>query len=242
MKLIKLDAIDSTNDFLKGLAATEELENYTVVTTENQTKGRGQMGAVWNSEKSKNLIMSVFVKDLLVGVEDIYKLNIATALALIQVLKTFEIQNLRIKWPNDIMSDNLKIAGILIENSFKSNGTISSVIGIGLNVNQTNFENLPKASSMAVIANSSFDKEELVVLIVERLKVNLELVNSNPHYLWKVYTEVLFKRGVPMPFKKETEKAFMGIIQGVSTAGKLIVLLEDDSIVEYGLKEIQMLY
>jgi BirA family biotin operon repressor/biotin-[acetyl-CoA-carboxylase] ligase len=242
MKLIKLDAIDSTNDFLKGLSATEELENYTVVTAENQTKGRGQMGAVWNSEKSKNLIMSVFIKDLLVGVEDIYKLNIATALALIQVLKTFEIQNLSIKWPNDIMSDNLKIAGILIENSFKSNGTISSVIGIGLNVNQTNFENLPKASSMAVIANSSFDKEELVVLIVERLKINLELVNSNPDYLWKEYTEVLFKRGVPMPFKKEIENAFMGIIQGVSTAGKLIVLLEDESIVEYGLKEIQMLY
>ncbi|MBA0883979.1 biotin--[acetyl-CoA-carboxylase] ligase [Flavobacterium undicola] len=242
MKLIKLDAIDSTNDFLKGLSATEELENYTVVTAENQTKGRGQMGAVWNSEKSKNLIMSVFVRDLLVGVEDIYKLNIATALALIQVLKTFDIQNLRIKWPNDIMSDNLKIAGILIENSFKSNDTISSVIGIGLNVNQTNFENLPKASSMAVIANSSFDKEELVVLIVERLKINLELVNSNPQYLWKEYTEVLFKKGVPIPFKKETEKAFMGIIQGVSAAGKLIVLLEDDSIIEYGLKEIQMLY
>jgi len=242
MKLIKLDAIDSTNDFLKGLSATEELENYTVVTAENQTKGRGQMGAVWNSEKSKNLIMSVFVKGLLVNTEEIYKLNIATALTLIQVLKTFDIQNLSIKWPNDIMSANFKIAGILIENSFKSDGSISSVIGIGLNVNQTDFEILPKASSMAVIANSSFDKEELVVLIVEQLKMNLALVNSNPNHLWKEYLEVLFKKGVPMPFKKETGKAFMGIIQGVSETGKLIILLEDDSIVEYGLKEIQMLY
>ncbi|RVT76663.1 biotin--[acetyl-CoA-carboxylase] ligase [Flavobacterium sufflavum] len=242
MKVIKLDAIDSTNDFLKGLSATEELENYTVVTAENQTKGRGQMGAVWNSEKSKNLIMSVFVKGLLVGVEEIYKLNIATALALIEVLKTFNIQNLSIKWPNDIMSANYKIAGILIENSFKSDGSISSVIGIGLNVNQTNFENLPKASSMAVITNSSFDKDELVPLIVEQFEVNLELINLNPQYLWEKYTEVLFKKGVPMPFKLENQKAFMGIIQGVSATGKLIVLLENDSIVEYGLKEIQMLY
>lgn len=242
MKLIKLDAIDSTNDFLKGLSATEELENFTVVTAENQTKGRGQMGAVWNSEKSKNLIMSVFVKDLLVGVEAIYNFNIATTLTLIQVLKTFNIPNLSIKWPNDIMSANSKIAGILIENSFKSDGTISSVIGIGLNVNQTDFENLPKASSMAVVVNSTFDKDELVVLIVERLKVNLGLVASNPQYLWNEYFKLLFKKGIPMPFKTETEKAFMGIIQGVTQKGKLVVLLEDDTFAEYDVKEIQMLY
>ncbi|MEO8253444.1 MAG: biotin--[acetyl-CoA-carboxylase] ligase, partial [Flavobacterium sp.] len=81
MKLIKLDAIDSTNDFLKELSTTQILENYITVTAENQTNGRGQMGSVWNSERSKNLIMSVYVKDLLVNIEQIYILNIATALA-----------------------------------------------------------------------------------------------------------------------------------------------------------------
>ncbi|OYX82903.1 MAG: biotin--[acetyl-CoA-carboxylase] ligase [Flavobacteriales bacterium 32-34-25] len=242
MKLIKLDAIDSTNDFLKGLSTTQELENYTVVTAENQTKGRGQMGAVWNSEKSKNLIMSIFVKDLLAGIEGIYQLNIATALAIIEVLKTFEIQNLSIKWPNDIMSANFKLAGILIENSFKSDGSIATIIGIGLNVNQTNFDNLPKASSMAVVSNSVFDKDELVLLIVEKLKENFKLLNSNSEVLWNTYLELLFKKEVPMPFVVNNQKPFMGIIKGVSTSGKLILLLEDDSVVEYGLKEIQMLY
>lgn len=242
MKLIKLDAIDSTNDFLKGMSAKQELENYTVVTAENQTKGKGQMGSVWNSEKSKNLIMSVFVKDLLVGIDGIYQLNIATALAVIQVLKTFDIKNLSIKWPNDIMSDNFKLAGILIENSFKSDGSITTIIGIGLNVNQTNFENLPKASSMAVVTSSNFDKDQLVVLIVEQLKANFELLASNSQILWDRYTEVLFKKGVPMAFTIDNQKPFMGIIKGVSAAGKLILLLENDSIVEFGLKEIQMLY
>jgi len=242
MKLIKLDAIDSTNDFLKGMSAKQELENYTVVTAENQTKGKGQMGAVWNSEKSKNLIMSVFVKDLLIGVEGIYQLNVATALAVIQVLKTFDIKNLSIKWPNDIMSDNFKLAGILIENSFKSDGSITSIIGIGLNVNQTNFENLPKASSMAVVANSNFDKEELVVLIVERLKANFELLVSNSQILWDDYLKILFKKGVPMAFVVEGQKPFMGIIKGVSATGKLLLLLENESVAEFGLKEIQMLY
>ncbi|HTG65482.1 MAG TPA: biotin--[acetyl-CoA-carboxylase] ligase [Flavobacterium sp.] len=242
MKLIKLDAIDSTNDFLKGLAGTQELENFTVVTAENQTKGKGQMGAVWNSERSKNLIMSVFVRGLLVDAEGIYKLNIATALAIVEVLKKFKIQNLSIKWPNDIMSANFKIAGILIENSFKSDGTISSVIGIGLNVNQTDFVNLPKASSMAVLANDFFDKEEIAFFIVENLKANLVLLNSNPQILWDNYLKVLFKIAVPMPFKTEADNAFMGIIRGVTPKGKLMLQLEDDRVVEYGVKEIQMLY
>lgn len=242
MKLIKLDAIDSTNDFLKGLSVTEELENFTVVTAENQTKGRGQMGAVWNSEKSKNLIMSIFVRDLLVRAGDVYSFNIATSLSIIEVLKSYNIPNLSVKWPNDIMSANFKIAGVLIENSFKSDGSISSVIGIGLNVNQTDFQNLPKASSMAVIANSTFDKDELVVLIAERLKVNLALVGSDSEFLWTQYDNYLFKKGVPVAFTTDSQKVFMGIIQGVSQKGKLIVLLEDDRFVEYGLKEIQMLY
>lgn len=242
MKLIKLDAIDSTNDFLKGLSASQELENFTVVTAENQTKGRGQMGAVWDSEKGKNLIMSVFVKDVSVGIEDIYQLNIATALALVQVLNDFKIKNLSIKWPNDIMSANFKLAGILIENSFKTDGSIATIIGIGLNVNQTNFENLPKASSMAIVSNSFFNKDELVVLIVERLKFNLARINVNSQKLWHEYLEILFKKGVPMPFKMDNQKAFMGIIQGVTQKGKLVVLLEDDTFGEYEVKEIQMLY
>ena len=87
MKLIKLDAIDSTNEFLKGLANKQELENFTVVTAENQTKGKGQMGAVWPSEAGKNLIMSVLVKDFLSDIEQVYNLNIAVSLAVIEALR-----------------------------------------------------------------------------------------------------------------------------------------------------------
>ncbi len=88
MKLIKLDAIDSTNEFLKGLSSKQDLENFTVVTAENQTKGKGQMGSVWTSEAGKNLIMSVFVKDSLSDVSQIYNLNIAVALAVIESLES----------------------------------------------------------------------------------------------------------------------------------------------------------
>ncbi len=242
MKLIKLDAIDSTNEFLKGISTQPDLENFTVVTAENQTKGKGQMGAVWNSEVGKNLIMSVLVKGFLLEINEIFNLNIAISLAVITVLKKNNIPDLSIKWPNDILSANKKIGGILIENSIKSDGTILSIVGLGLNVNQTNFEGLPKASSLAVVTGKEFDKEKLLFEIIANLELNVAESKLNPASLRQQFVDLLYKKGVPMPFTNQKEEKFMGIIQGISTIGKLQVLLEDDSVAEFDIKEIQMLY
>ncbi|HQZ24659.1 MAG TPA: biotin--[acetyl-CoA-carboxylase] ligase [Flavobacterium sp.] len=242
MQLIKLDAIDSTNEFLKGLSSNQLLENFTVVTAENQTKGKGQMGAVWNSEPSKNLIMSVLVTDFVTDINQIFDINIVVSVSIIQVLQDLNIPELSIKWPNDIMSYNKKIGGILIENSIKSDGSINSIVGLGLNVNQMNFENLPKASSLALICNATFDKEEILLKIIENLEQNVELWFHNSDYFWSFFANRLFKKGVPMPFEDQNQQNFMGIIQGVSPIGKLEILLEDDSISEFDIKEIQMLY
>ena len=242
MKVIKLDAIDSTNDFLKGLASKQDLENFTVVTAQSQSKGKGQMGAVWTSEKSKNLIMSVLIKNVLFNIDAIFDLNIAVSLAVITVLEKYQIPKLSIKWPNDIMSDSKKIGGILIENCIKSDGSIYSIVGLGLNVNQTNFENLPKASSLSCVSNNIFDISTLVDEIVNDMK---EKTNNNLEKNTldiKLYTQYLFKIKVPMAFSLPSGSVFMGIIQGVSGLGKLQVLLEDDSIQEFDIKEIQMMY
>lgn len=242
MKLIKLDAIDSTNEFLKGLSSNQVTENFTVVTAESQTKGKGQMGAVWVSEPGKNLIMSVLVKDFLLDNSLIFDINIVVSVSVIQALEQLDIPELSIKWPNDIMSYNKKIGGILIENSLKSDGEIVSIVGLGLNVNQTNFEYLPKASSLAAICNASFDKEELLLKIVEKLEHNIQFWHKKGESLWEDFTNTLFKKGIPMPFSDENQQNFMGIIQGVTTLGKLQILLEDDSISEFDIKEVQMLY
>lgn len=242
MKLIKLDAIDSTNEFLKALSNKQDLENFTVVTAENQTKGKGQMGSEWSSEIGKNLIMSILIKDYLFDINLIFNLNIAVSLAVIETLESINIPDLSIKWPNDILSYNKKIGGILIENSIKSDGTILSVVGLGLNVNQTNFDNLPKASSLAAICERFFDKDELLFLIVENLEKKLSEWNKKAAVFWDNYTNRLFKKGVPMAFSDQNNQNFMGIIQGVSAIGKLRILLEDDRIAEFDIKEIQMLY
>jgi BirA family transcriptional regulator, biotin operon repressor / biotin---[acetyl-CoA-carboxylase] ligase len=242
MKLIKLDAIDSTNEFLKGLSSSQSVENFTVVTAEIQTKGKGQMGSTWTSEPSKNLIMSVLINSFLFDNNQIFDINIATSVSVIQALATFNIPELSIKWPNDIMSYNKKIGGILIENSLKSNGTIVSVIGLGLNVNQTDFKLLPKASSLAALCNTSFNKEEILLKIIEKLEQNILSWNQNKDSLWLYFSKKLFKVGVPMPFADRNQQNFMGIIQGITSLGKLQIILEDDSVSEFDIKEIQMLY
>ncbi len=243
MKLIKLDAIDSTNDFLRNLLNHNDPENFTVVTAEDQTEGKGQMGSVWVSEKGKNLTMSILVKDFVFDISQIYNLNTAIATAIISVLKKYNIPKLSIKWPNDIMSDNKKVGGILIENIIKGSSQIDSIVGIGLNVNQINFDGLPKASSLSLMANRTFEKELLLLEIVESIKQNVVRLSEGKAFeIWQNYTDLLFKKGLPMAFENQQRQRFMGIIQGVTKTGQLELLLEDDTTKTYGIKEIQMLY
>jgi BirA family biotin operon repressor/biotin-[acetyl-CoA-carboxylase] ligase len=242
MKLIKLDAIDSTNEFLKGLSSTQLLENFTVVTAENQTKGKGQMGSSWLSESGKNLIISVLIKDVLHDNSQLFNLNRIIAVSIIEALQGFNIPELSIKWPNDIMSYNKKIGGILIENILKNKGVIQSIVGLGLNVNQIDFDQLPKASSLAVVCKTTFDKDEILLKIMDVLQSNCLLFIKNNYDFFSQYSDMLFKKGIPMPFLDSKGQKFMGIIQGVSPNGKLQILLKDDTISEFVIKEIQMLY
>ena len=117
-----------------------------------------------------------------------------------------------------------------------------SVVGIGLNVNQKNFEKLPNASSLYLISNAEFDKNLLLNLIVEKMKQRIESWQTSSDNFWKEYFNSLFRKGIPMPFKNLEDKNFMGIIQGVSAVGKIQILLEDDTVSEFDIKEIQMLY
>ena len=242
MLIIKLDAIDSTNDYLKALANDKPLDNFTTVVAQNQTKGRGQMGTQWQSEPDKNLTMSILFKEVLTDKVDIFYLNAAVALTLIRVLESLNISKVTVKWPNDIMADAKKVGGILIENSIKSDGTIRSIIGIGLNVNQTDFSNLPKATSLALEIHEEINKDTLMIKILEQLKHSIGLLRDQSDQVWQSYHDYLFKKNIPMVFQDNSGNKFMGIIQSVSRYGMLQLLLEDDNVASFGIKEITMLY
>jgi BirA family biotin operon repressor/biotin-[acetyl-CoA-carboxylase] ligase len=242
MNIIKLSAINSTNDYLKELSATQHLDNFTIVTAAHQTQGRGQMGTQWSAEPGKNLTFSILIKDLLTEVTSIFYLNAAVAVSITDALMQFKIPRLSIKWPNDILAGNKKLGGILIENNIRSNGEIFSIAGIGLNVNQLQFPGLPKATSMAVAAGKDFDADAVMLLIAEKLKHNVQrLLHHDERDVWNSYLKQLYKKNVPMTFEKNNQK-FMGIIKGVSSNGNLQVQLEDDTIAEFSLKEVQLLY
>lgn len=243
MHIIKLSAIDSTNSYLKELTSKQTVENFTVVLAENQTNGRGQRGANWEVESGKNLTFSVLIKDVLLNFEEVFNLNVVVAVSLFQTFSNLKIPSLTIKWANDILADKKKICGILIENQFKSNSEILSVIGIGINVNQENFLNLPQASSLKNISGSDWNKEEVLLTFLNQFQNNINLYkNEGANYFWEVYHENLFKKNVPMAFEDNSNTKFMGIIKQVLPNGLLEIELEDDSLKLFDIKEIKMLY
>ena len=243
MRIIKLDAIDSTNRFLKALSAQESCENFTVVSTESQTEGKGQRGSGWVSEVGKNLTFSVLYNQRVEGITSLFTLNMIIALSIVEALKTVSNLNFVIKWPNDILAENKKIGGILIENTFKNSSEVQSIIGIGLNVNQSQFENLPQASSLFLLENKVFNRETMLISIVNQLEFNLkQLPILGETHFWNAYHQILFKKDVVSAFESVAGYRFVGKIQEVTQEGKLAVLLEDDSVQFFDVKEVKMLY
>lgn len=151
--IIWLERVDSTND--EARRHISEIDNLSVVSALEQTKGRGQRGNRWSSQPGENLTFSLVVKDFRIKANEQSAISQATALSLVDLLSRHEIKA-RIKWPNDIYTGDEKICGILIENSLKGSEIDWSIIGIGLNVNQTAFpEDLPNPTSMKLCTGNS---------------------------------------------------------------------------------------
>lgn len=243
MHIIKLNATDSTNTFLRKLSNEEKLKDYTVIVTKQQTKGRGQMGTVWESAANKNLTFSVF-KDLeLFKIEHSFVLSMIASVSIFEALKNMGIPNLYIKWPNDILADNKKICGILIENVMKNNKLNSSIIGIGLNVNQLKFNKLPNASSLKSVTGKFYNLDEVLINILSSLNQNFGLYqNGGIPEIRQKYVDSLFRLKEQSTFRDKNNKFFSGTIQGISDSGKLKILLENNAIEEFDLKHAVLLY
>ena len=239
MQIIKLNAIDSTNRYLADLVSKIPLKDYAVVVAQYQSAGRGQRGSNWQSEKGKNLIISILKKNIEIKVQDQFEINMRVSMAILITLKTFGIPNLSVKWPNDILSYNKKISGVLIQLITKKQKINQAIIGIGINVNQTYFDNLPQASSMKSVMGTAFDIEALTTELMAQLKHYFDIPNTDK--LMSEYESVLFRKNEPSCFVNTQGLSFVGIIQGVSKIGMLRIRSEK-TIEEFDLKSIQMLY
>ena len=243
MQIIKLDATESTNTYLKELSAKKDLQDFTIILTENQTSGRGQLNSKWESENSKNLTVSILKKNIGITVDHLYLMNVCVSLSILESLNQFNIPNLKVKWPNDILSGNLKIGGILIENIISGSKIKRSIIGFGLNVNQSEFKNAPNASSLKTIMGHDFNLDSVFYAIIENLHQQLNRpILTAENELYKKYHSQLFKIGVKSTFIIKKDEHIEGVIEGVAKNGKLKVKLENGSLQEFGLKEIQLQY
>ncbi|PIB29852.1 biotin--[acetyl-CoA-carboxylase] ligase [Maribacter sp. 4G9] len=243
MQIIKLDATESTNTFLKDLSRTDIVDDYTVVWAKHQTKGRGQMDGSWQTEPGKNLTFSVLKKISGFQLEQHFMLNMIVSIAVFRTLAEFQIPKIKVKWPNDIMSGSKKICGILIENYLVGAALKSLVIGIGLNVNQTSFPGNPKASSLFNQTGQMYDLDLVLQRLLQNLKLGFaQFETGHSEDVFKEYQSLLFRKGVASTFQSRDGKMFSGIIQGVSGNGRLRVQLEDDSLAEFDIKEITLLY
>ena len=241
MKVIKLSAIDSTNTYLKQFATQTPKQDEVVVVATSQKNGRGQRGAAWQSQDGKSLTFSVLKRfeELLIAQQTI--LTFVVSLAIVEVLDRFKIPDISIKWPNDIMSQRKKLAGILVENQIKGNYITSSVVGVGLNVNEIAFSDLPQATSMMLASGVSFQLDEvlddLAVTIFKKLRSISQMDISK---VKNAYENYLFRKAIVSVFEIGNLQC-NGRILGVTSAGQLRVAHEHGEKV-YDLKEVRLLY
>lgn len=255
--IIWLDSVDSTNDEVRR--RIDGLDNLSVLSVLSQSCGRGQRGNSWLSEPGKNLLFSIVLKysdglgdtDLTPPVQayDQFVISQLTSLAVVDLLASHGIVA-RIKWPNDIYVGDRKICGMLIENAVRGKRLDTSIIGIGLNINQRNFNvNLPNPTSMILAReeNNGMDSEafDLNGLLEEFMDIFTEYLDRFCHItggynrLSKLYHAQLWRLNEPTEFVDTARNVrFHGIIRGTSPIGHLLVELPDGSTREFAFKEI----
>ncbi|SNR61220.1 biotin--[acetyl-CoA-carboxylase] ligase [Lutibacter flavus] len=241
MNIIKLSAIDSTNLYLKTLVSKNELENFTVVITDHQNSGRGQMGTTWSSERGKNLTFSILISLPSFKIEEQFYLSMAVALGILNVLKKEADCPFWVKWPNDILAVKDKVAGVLIENTIGGTFIKYSIVGIGLNVNQEIFpKDIDNVTSLNNISNRTFVLDDLLSKLLKSIENFVQYIIRKEYLeLKRMYIVALYKFEKPTMFKDNLGNVFIGKIIDVSEKGRLIVELENEKIRKFNLKEIK---
>ena len=242
--IIWLQNIDSTNNEAKRHIS--ELDNLSVVAALSQSDGRGQRGNSWQSEPERNLLFSVVLR-LQVQAYDQFVISQMASLAVVDLLGEHDIEA-KIKWPNDIYVGDKKICGILIENAVSGKWISHSIVGIGLNVNQRNFDvSIPNPTSMTLSYPDKSEDFNLHDLLDEYMNILSGYIDRFCHItggynrLNQLYLAQLWRRDEESEFIDNTTvpaTKFTGTIRGISDVGHLLIKTKEGELKEFAFKDI----
>lgn len=238
-EVIYMPSCHSTNDIAQELVRKYDKSEGTIVITDEQTKGRGQRGNNWDTEAGKNLTFSLILKPRFLNATKQFYLNMAVSLAIAESVETqLKSDQIQIKWPNDLLINKHKVCGILIENSLAGSVIGSSVVGVGLNVNQENFA-LPFATSLRQVSGEQYELTaylEKLVLLLEKYYLILkagDFTSLKEQYFARLY-------GYKSAIKLKCEYEFVGQIIDLDEYGRLVVE-EKDSRHVFDFKEVRFI-
>lgn len=224
---LHLSEVSSTNDVAKQLAEENLVKQGYVITTDYQNMGRGQGASGWESERGKNIICSLVLNSNLSIDFQLY-LNIAMCLAVYDFVKEYcPSSEVQIKWPNDIYIKDKKIAGILIENSVQGAVIKQSIVGIGVNINQTEFGSA-KASSISAVTGLTYTLQDCIGVLLHHLEYRYHQLLAGAHAdLWHQYHEFFYRKNKKTQFNAD-QICFEGVPKGIDEAGRLVVMVENE--------------
>ena len=239
LNYVHLEHVDSTNAYLQRQQSEDDICNC-VVSADEQTAGKGMGSNSWESEVGKNLTFSLALDMGFLPAERQFLLSEAVPLGIIEVLDDIlPSEKLSIKWPNDIFYESRKLAGILINSTIKANMMDVSIIGIGLNVNQMQFQNWPTHPiSMKMITDQTYELQPLLKQIAERILLKVEQLKADPTSIEQEYLERLFRYRTWADYEVG-EKVLRLLMTGIDQFGRLQLVDEQQKSYCFEIKEIK---
>lgn len=239
-RTIRLDETTSTNSYLRGLVGKEPLPEGSMVMTEYQTAGRGQVGNVWESERAKNLMFSLILYPDFLPANRQFLISQIAALSVKETLDKY-VNDITVKWPNDIYWRDRKICGMLIENDLSGRELYCSVIGIGININQQHFlSDAPNPVSLIQITGQEYDREEIARSFRKRLYERyLDLIRDKEEEIRRDYMSALY-RGTGFHPYQGADGCFSARIRGIESTGHLILETKNGEVRRYAFKEVSV--
>lgn len=240
--------MDSTSTFIREMIADERtggvvsahaLPGMTLVVAEDQTKGRGQVGNSWETEKGKNIIFSLLCHPDFVRASKQFLLSQCMALAIRNALAQ-HVEGVKVKWPNDIYVGDKKISGTLIECDLMGKSIANCIIGTGVNINQEVFvSDAPNPTSLKLLTGKEHDKEEILTDIIQRFSELYDrLAKGEEEAIRSEYMQCLY-RSDGMYEYEDVRGRFKAEIAGVEPTGHLLLKFENGNVVRYEFKEVK---